>query len=315
MSVCLITGSEGQDGRLLRSDLANEFDGEVVCVSGPNGRISETAERETHFSLDVQDPEGLSDLVATYRPDFIFHFAAKSSVSDSWANPLSTFAINTQGTLNVLEAVRTSSPESKVILAGSSEIFKRGLYEADEFSAVLPSSPYGVSKAASLELGRLYREVHGLRITNAIMFNHESNLRPSEFVSRHIAIQAARVKLGLIPVISLRDLSSSKDWGWAPDFVWGLLMAAKSTEHSDYIFASGVRTSVLQLAQFSLAALDLETDRVQEVSDGKNRPNDSQHPTGNSGKALSQFGWRATTGPEKFMKKMTLHALGELQVG
>jgi GDPmannose 4,6-dehydratase len=211
---------------------------------------------------------------------------------------------NSVVTANLLEAARRMSSRPKVVLAGSSEVFPRGDYLANESTSLAPSSPYGVSKSTNLELGRIYREVHGLDVSTAIMFNHESTIRDMRYVSRSISFQAAAVSIGLISKISVQSKTASKDWGWAPDFVQALHLLAEKPEVGDFVIATGVRTTVQELA--NLATIAISRRGLTEVVEleGMQRPNDSQHPLGDSQKAREILGWNPIHLPSDFMHLM-----------
>ena len=191
----LITGAHGQDGRLLIEELAGS-DHKVYATSKSHTPPPWLKSDVSWMGLDVTVQSLVSQSIESIQPDLVFHFAGISSVARSWEVPQEAIHVNSIGTTNLLEAIRHSAPEARVAIAGSSEVFGRGLLQVDEDSPIAPSSPYGVSKAMNLELARLYREVYGVEVLSLIMFNHESSYRPIEIVSHTIVNQAARDKLG-----------------------------------------------------------------------------------------------------------------------
>lgn len=305
----LITGASGQDGRILSSLLP---DSRQILLTN-DSRVLGGLEAHEVVEMDVTATDQLAHLIAKEKPSALFHFAAKSSVAESWEKPDLSLRVNTLGTLNILEAVRRFSPQTRVILAGSSEIFARRDFTADESSAVEPSSPYGIAKATNLELGKLYRSVHGLFVSTAIMFNHESTLRPSIFVSKEIANQAARVALGLQDKVRLQDLRASKDWGWAPEFVEAMILMAKNSFAADYILATGRRTSVGELAEFALRSVGLSADSIDTEHRSVSRPNDKVHPIGSFQKAQTDLGWSPKVLPGEFMGQMVRFSINEIE--
>ena len=304
----LITGAHGQDGRLMIEELGGS-DHKVYATSKSRTPPRWLKSEVSWMGLDVTVQPLVSQAIESIRPDLVFHFAGISSVARSWEVPQEAIHVNSIGTTNLLEAIRHSAPDARVAIAGSSEVFGRGMLKVDEDSPIAPSSPYGVSKAMNLELARLYREVYGVGVLSLIMFNHESSYRPIEFVSQSIANQAARVKLGYQTKVQLRDLRASKDWGWAPDFVRAIKSLALTEETGDFVIATGKRTSVLELAESALSGLGLSPSLVEEVSSESKRPNDAEHPIGDASKLANAIGWKPSTTPQEFMGKMSRFAL------
>lgn len=300
----LVTGAAGQDGRILTSALLAE--GFSVFATGRGARPIWLDSNVIWNVLDVTVASDVSDAIRATMPDTVFHLAGSSSVAQSWANPQHSIFANSIGTTNVLESVRLHSPKATVLVAGSSEVFGRGEFVADELTPLSPSSPYGVSKAMNLELAKLYRDVYGINVISLIMFNHESQFRPIDFVTRSIAVQAAQVKLGLKSSIELRNLNSAKDWGWAKDFVQAMILLSKGGQSGDFVIATGLQTSVRKLAEYALQGLELNTELVRQVDFGQARLNDESHPLGNAGRLRALTGWRPATTPQEFMAEMAL---------
>ncbi len=300
----LVTGAAGQDGRILASALLAE--GISVFATGRGDRPKWLDPNISWNVLDVTAAADVSEAIRAIMPDAVFHLAGSSSVAQSWADPQHSIFANSIGTTNVLESVRLHSPKTTVLVAGSSEVFGRGQFVADESTPLSPSSPYGVSKAMNLELAKLYRDVYGINVISLIMFNHESQFRPIDFVTRSIAVQAAQVRLGLKSSIELRNLNSAKDWGWAQDFVQAMILLSKGDHSGDFVIATGLQTSVRKLAEYALYGLGLNTDLVRQVDFGQARLNDEAHPLGNAGRLRAITGWKPTTPPEEFMAEMAL---------
>lgn len=309
----LITGANGQDGRLMIEELAGS-DHKVYATSKSPTPPHWLSSAASWRGLDVTDQSLVSQAMESIRPDLVFHFAGISSVAKSWEVPQEAIYVNSIGTTNLLEAIRRYAPLARLAIAGSSEVFGRDMSKVDEDSPIAPSSPYGVSKAMNLELARLYREVYGVGVLSLIMFNHESPYRPMEFVSQSIANQAARVKLGYQNKVQLRDLRASKDWGWAPDFVRAIKSLALTEETGDFVIATGKRTSVLELAESALLGLGLAPSLVQEVESEAKRPNDAEHPVGDASKLANAIGWKPSTTPQEFMGEMSRIALERMRL-
>jgi GDPmannose 4,6-dehydratase len=299
----LITGASGQDGQLLSNLLGTELpSSEIKLVTRSENRISIKGESWT--SLDLLNLGEVSRVIENFQPQVIWHLSGASSVADSWRLPGDTIAANSVSTSNLLEAVRAFAPNCRVILAGSSEIFPRGRYGANENSIVRPSSPYGVSKATNLELGRLYREVHGMNISTAIMFNHESNQRPGAFLSKSIAFQAAEIAIGKRDYILLNDITVKKDWGWAQDFVIALLRMGLLESAADFVLATGKLSSVAEMAHAALNSIGAPNSALRLRELPVQRPNDAEHPWGDIAKARELLDWQPIMTPQEFMPLM-----------
>jgi GDPmannose 4,6-dehydratase len=300
----MLTGASGQDGTLLSHLISSVNPGAQQFLMARSSKTGENQSNITWIQEDFVSPASANKTLEDLSPDVIFHLSGSSSVAASWESPGVAMTSNSVVTANLLEAARRMSSKPKVVLAGSSEVFPRGEYLANESTPLGPSSPYGVSKSTNLELGRIYREVHGLDVSTAIMFNHESTIRDRRYVSRSISIQAAAVSMGLISKISVQSKTASKDWGWAPDFVQALYLLTQKPEVGDLVIATGVRTTVQDLANLATEALNLSgLTEVVEI-EGSPRPNDNEHPLGDPQKARELLGWTPMHLPSDFMRLM-----------
>ena len=300
----MLTGATGQDGTLLSRLISSINPGARQFLMSRSSQTGETRSNVTWIKEDFVSPDSANKTLEELSPNVIFHLSGSSSVAASWESPGIAMTSNSVVTANLLEAARRMKSNPKVVLAGSSEIFPRGDYLARESTPPGPSSPYGVSKSTNLELGRIYREVHGLDVSTAIMFNHESIIRDMRYVSRSISIQAAAVSMGLISEISVQSKTASKDWGWAPDFVQALYLLAEKTDVGDLVIATGVRTSVLELASLAIDAINRSGLTAVVELEGLPRPNDNEHPLGDSQKAGEILGWSPKHLPSDFMRIM-----------
>lgn len=300
----MITGASGQDGTLL-SNLIYSInpDAQQFLVSR-HRRTGDDRPNARWIQEDFSSPTSASTLFEALSPDVIFHLSGSSSVASSWENPGAAMTSNTVVTATLLEAARKMKSSPRIVLAGSSEIFPRGEYLASESSPLVPSSPYGVSKATNLELGRIYREIHGLDISTAIMFNHESTIRDVRYVSRSISLQVAAISLGFISRVSVQSKTASKDWGWAQDFVQALFLLSEKPGMGEVVIATGVRTSVQELAQFAAEAINQHGQLEVIEIDGPLRPNDKEHPLGDCRLAKESLNWTPTRLPPDFMPLM-----------
>ena len=274
----LITGIAGQDGALL----ANSLIGKGVAVSGTFRRGSANnlwrlkelgieSQIDLHEYVIGSNPLEFTSIVKSGF-DEIYHLAGDSFTADSFRHPLKTITTNLTGCLEVLEACRDFSPNSKIFLACSSEIFGEnsiGSAMLDEISPRLPKNPYGVSQSAILELGNLFRETYGLFISTGILFNHESHLRGTQFLTRKLSEGVAKLKLGIGQPIEVGNLESQRDWGDAAEFV-NLFQSLLKVDVSDnFIISTQKLTSVRELAEvcFQEAGFDpiFEGEGVSEI--------------------------------------------------
>jgi GDPmannose 4,6-dehydratase len=232
------------------------------------------------------------------------HLAASSSVAESWTFPSQSLESNVIGTVNILEAVRSHSQHTSVLLASSSEIYGRFPGEVLTDTPIVPSSPYGVGKATAKALGALYRDSYSLKVSIVVLFNHESPLRGPRFVTQQIATQAVAVLRGSAAEILLGNPTIEKDFSWAPDIVKGMISSLDLDKSSDAILGSGELTSLSQLATYALEALDLPGGLVS-VDESFHRLNDSVHPVAGPGLGLAELGVKKHS-PRFIMESMVV---------
>jgi len=274
----LITGVAGQDGALLADNLIKKG----ISVSGTFRRGSANNLWRLK-ELGIEEEVDLHEYVIGSNPlefaaivknsfDEIYHLAGDSFTADSFRHPLKTLTTNLTGCLEVLEACRDFSPESKIFLACSSEIFGETPVDStmlDEKSPRAPKNPYGVSQSAVLELGNLFRESYGLFISTGILFNHESHLRGTQFLTRKISEGVAKLKLGSGEAIELGNLDSQRDWGDASEFVELFQSLLKINVAGNFIVSTQKLVSVRELATVCLqeAGFDpvFEGEGVSEI--------------------------------------------------
>ncbi|MEO8011234.1 MAG: GDP-mannose 4,6-dehydratase [Dokdonella sp.] len=262
----LITGVGGQDGAWLCAQLLREGV-EVIGTHRPastagNWRLRELGvDADARLSLrplDVGDVAGCRTLVADVTPQAIFHLAGQSRVADSFRDPLGSVHANGIGTLNLLEAMRQHAPDAHFVLASSAEIFGTPAHAPqDEQTPVAAGSPYGLSKQLAHAAVGSWRASFGLAASSAILFNHESELRDSAFVTRKLTQAVARIALGREREVALGNLDARRDFGYAPEYVDALVrMAARSTG-DDFVLATGHAASVREFASAAFAAVGI----------------------------------------------------------
>ncbi|MFC2042947.1 GDP-mannose 4,6-dehydratase [Chloroflexota bacterium] len=296
----LITGITGQDGSYLAEFLLNkgyEVTGMVRRSSTINfERIKEIQDRLTLVSGDLLDQASLIDVLDKHRPNEVYNLAAQSFVQTSWVQPVFTGEVTALGVTRLLDALRIVDPGIRFYQASSSEMFgKVRQVPQSEKTPFYPRSPYGVAKVYGHWITVNYRESYNLFAVSGICFNHESPRRGHEFVTRKIARGAARIKLGLEKELGLGNLDSQRDWGYAPDYVWGMWMMLQQDQPDDYVLATGKTNTVERFAELAFKAVELDF-RDYVVQDPRfMRPTDVDLLVGDPSKARDELGWEAKT--------------------
>jgi len=271
----LVTGAAGQDGAYLCRDLL--ADGcEVHAALRPGAsddslwRLRELDllghPRLHRLALDVREAAACAAVVERVQPQQLFHLAAVSSVAQAQDDPLDAVESNGNGTLHLLDAVRRHASAARFVLASSGEIFAPRDGIVDETCALRARHPYALSKLLAHAALRCYRDSYGVLASAAILFNHESPLRGSAFVTRKIAVGAALRAAGDNAMLSLGNLDAQRDFGYAPDYVAGLRALAVAPP-DDFVFASGNCASIREFATLSYAAAGIALEWRGEGSD------------------------------------------------
>jgi GDPmannose 4,6-dehydratase len=333
MKKALITGISGQDAAYLTRFLI----GKGYGVLGAFRRTSEPSFNRLKF-LGVDDkiqyvPVELLEFTNIYQtieriqPDEIYNLGAQSSVPASFQEPIFTAEVTGLGILRILEAVRAINPKIKVYQASSSEMFGKVKQSPQgEEMPFHPRSPYAVSKVFAHHAAVNYRESYGLFVCAGILFNHESPLRGSEFVTRKITQSVARFKLGRQSEIRLGNLNACRDWGYAPEYVEAMWLMLQQPEPDDYVIATGETHSVREFAQaaFERIGVDLEWSgqgvneqgihkangaTVVRVDPQFFRPADADYLVGDYSKAKRKLGWSPKTSFKELVGIMVMHDL------
>lgn len=278
MKKAFITGITGQDGSYLAELLLSkgyQVHGLVrrAAVESHNhrfSRINHIKDRITLHSGDIINYERIFELIAKIKPDECYHLAAQSFVQESFEDPSTTIMMNIQGTLNVLNAIKNSSPQTKFYFAGSSEMFgKVKETPQTENTPFYPRSPYGISKVTGFDLTRNFREAYGLFACSGILFNHESPRRGSEFVTRKITQSISKIAQKKDNVLILGNIDSRRDWGFAGDYVDAMWRILQQQTPEDFVIATGQTHTVRNFIEkaFSFANIkNLEFVDLQKLS-------------------------------------------------
>lgn len=266
-----MTGITGQDGAYLTKHLLDKgyrvFGGHRRTSTHNFWRLTELKvavhENFSFVEHDLTDLGSNIRALTTTEPDEVYNLAGQSHVGVSFKEPTLTAQISGVGALQLLEAVRTVNPKIRVYQASSAEMFgKVQAVPQTEETPFYPRSPYGVAKLFGHWSAVNYRESYGIFASSGILFNHESPLRGQEFVTRKISVGAARIRLGLQSSMTLGNLDSKRDWGFAGEFVDGMWRMLQAEEPNTFILATGVTTTVRDFATQSFAAAGIDLDWV-----------------------------------------------------
>jgi GDPmannose 4,6-dehydratase len=305
----LITGITGQDGSYL-ADLLLEKGYEVHGMVRRSS--TETFQRLEHIrddlvlhTGDLLDQRSLGDVLRACEPDEIYNLAAMSFVAASWSQPVLTAEFTATGVTRMLEAMRDVSPEARFYQASSSEMF--GMVREipqSETTPFYPRSPYGVAKAYGHFITVNYRESYDLFACSGILFNHESERRGLEFVTRKVTHSAAAIKLGLQSELGLGNLDAERDWGHARDYVEAMWLMLQQDEPDDFVIATGVAHSVRDLVELAFGHVGLDPWEYVTRDERFTRPAEVDHLIGDCGKARRQLGWEPRTSFEELVRLM-----------
>jgi len=302
MKCALICGVSGQDGAYLARLLLGKGyevwgtsrDAQVTTFD--NLELLGIKDRVKLVSMASNDFRSVLTTLKRSDPDEVYFLSGQSSVGLSFEQPVEALESITLGTLNLLEAVRFLEKPIRIYHASSSECFGDvGITTANEDMPFRPRSPYAVAKASAHWLVSNYREAYNLFASNGILFNHESPLRPSRFVTRKIISAACRIANGSSEKLELGRLNIVRDWGWAPEYVEAMWQMLQQDIADDFVIATGEANSLEEFVKctFDLYGLDWHEHVISNSS--LFRPTDLFWSQGCSDKAERQLGWRATS--------------------
>ncbi len=305
----LITGITGQDGSYLAELLLEkgyEVHGLVRRASSERfDRIDHLRDRITLHQGDLLDQRSLVDALRAADPQEIYNLAAMSYVAVSWIQPTLTAEFTGVGVTRMLEAMREVCPGARFYQASSSEMYgKVRQVPQNEETPFYPRSPYGVAKAYGHFITVNYRESYGLHAACGVLFNHESERRGLEFVTRKITWHAAAIKLGLLDKVALGNLDAERDWGYAPDYVEAMWRMLQHDEPDDFVIATGVAHSVRDCLALAFDHVGLQIDDHVEIDPAFTRPAEVDQLIGDASKATRVLGWRPQTDFEQMIRKM-----------
>jgi GDPmannose 4,6-dehydratase len=315
----LITGINGMDGSYL-ADLLLTKGYKIYGVerrSSSKNRVNTNhlEGKITFLQGDLTDQNSLLRCLKEANPDEVYNLAAQSFVGESWNTPEHTSEVTGLGVLRILEAIREFNPNIKFYQASSSEMFGRMVENpASENTPFYPRSPYGVAKLYGHWITKNYRESYNMFACSGILFNHESERRGIEFVTRKISDGVARIKLGLADHISLGNLDAKRDWGYAPDYAEAMWLMLQQDTPDDYIVATGETYSIRDFLKAAFNYVGI-TDWEKYIKQDPRfmRPAEVDVLRGNYKKAEEKLGWKPKTTFTELVEKMVSNDLNLLQ--
>lgn len=311
MSRALITGVGGQDGRYLSEFLHQkgyEVFGLIHDVSPDDSPVAREMPFVQLIHGDLTDVASLVRACEEAQPNEIYNLASQSAVDLSFRVPAATMRTTGIGPLNMLEALRISHMSAagvKFYQASSAEMFgNSGELPYSEQTPFNPQSPYAIAKVAAHQSTRMYREAYGMFAATGICFNHESPRRGQNFVTRKISMAVARIVQGMQSKLTLGNLESRRDWGFAGDFVEAMWLILQHPEPDDFVIATGESHTVQEFVELAFARVGIG-DWQQHVVEDKNlfRPLDPDL-CGDSSKARNLLGWKPRVSFEQLVNMM-----------
>lgn len=306
----LITGINGMDGSHL-ADFLLEKGYTVYGVERRSSTRNRTNTKHLENTVnflqgDLTDQNSLLRCLKESNPDEVYNLAAQSFVGESWNTPEHTSEVTGLGVLRILEAIREFNPKIRFYQASSSEMFGRMVENpANENTPFYPRSPYGVAKLYGHWITKNYRESYNMFACSGILFNHESERRGIEFVTRKISDGVARIKLGLADHITLGNLDAKRDWGYAPDYIEVMWLMLQQDTANDYVIATGETRPIKEFLDeaFKLIGIEDWTPYIK-IDQKLIRPAEVDVLRGDYSKAQKQLGWHPKTSFTDLVKIM-----------
>ena len=319
MPTALITGITGQDGRFLAELLHEKGYTVYGLLKGQNNPKQELIRREHPYvelvEGDLCDLSSLISVVSRVQPDEVYNLAAISFVAMSFNQAELTANVTGTGVLRMLEAIRivggSQDNPIRFYQASSSEMFgKVRETPQTELTPFHPRSPYGCAKVFGHDITVNYRESYGMFACSGILFNHESERRGLEFVTRKISNAVARIKLGLQNELVLGNIDSKRDWGYAGDYVKAMWMMLQQPEPDDYVVATGETYEVREFIQRAFAVAEIDDwERYVRLDPKFLRPAEVDLLVGDATKAETKLGWKREVSFPELVERMVRHDL------
>ena len=337
----IITGVTGQDGSNMTRYLINNTNHTIygatrrLSVSNHDNIKDIKNSRFKLINLDLLDQQSIINNVKEIKPDYIINLAAQSFVGESWNSPIHTFTTNTLSVMYFLEAIREYCPKCRFYSAGSSEEFGDVQYSPQDINHPLrPRSPYGASKCAARHIVKVYRESYNIFAIHCILFNHEGIRRGTEFVTRKITSNIARIKKDImggkkVKPFQLGNIYAKRDWSDSEDFVEAIWLMLNMDMPREYVLSSNETHTVKEFVELSckVAELDyrkethneLETklmvgdNVIMTISEKYHRPAEVDLLYGDSLETQKILNWKPKVGFQELVNKMVKHDIKLLE--
>ncbi len=315
----IITGITGQDGSYLAEfllDKGYEVHGVVRRSSTETfERIAHLTQRITLHQADLLDQLSIIDVLRNVRPQEVYNLAAMSFVPTSWKQPVLTGEFTGIGVTRMLEAIRLLDPtQIRFYQASSSEMFGKVQETPQrETTPFYPRSPYGAAKVYGHWITVNYRESYGMFCSSGILFNHESERRGLEFVTRKVTDGVARIKLGMAKELKLGNLDARRDWGFAGDYVQAMWLMLQQPKADDFVISTGAAHSVEELVSTAFQCVGLDWKKYVVQDPALIRPAEVDLLIGDNSKAKRILGWQPKVSFPELVRRMVDHDLARLQ--
>lgn len=311
----------GQDGAYLSRLLLDKgytvfgTSRDAVTVSFANLSRLGIRSKVITASMDVTDFSNVVQTIGKFRPDEIYNLAGQSSVGLSFEKPIETMESIANGTLNLLEAIRSHEKSVRFFSAGSSECFgDAGSIPANEETPFRPRSPYAIAKTAAHHLVENYREAYSIYACTGIQFNHESPLRSERFVTQKIVRTAARIASGSDEKLEIGNINIQRDWGWAPEYVEAMWLMLQLNSPQDFVVATGRSVSLETFIEQTFLYFGLNYKDYLLINSSLFRPADILVGRANPSKASQILNWQAKVDIEAVIENMCFEARNSMQI-
>lgn len=322
MKNALIFGLTGQDGAYLSNFLLKKGYNVFGTFRRTSHKCFERLEEMntlydiTRIKADLSDSSSIQSAIKQAKPDEVYNLAAQSFVGASFQQPILTADVTGLGTLRLLDAIRENAPHAKFYQASSSEMYGNYGGILNERSSFEPRSPYGVAKVFAHHMTNHYREAYNIFACCGILFNHESPMRGTEFVTRKITYNLARIKYGKISKFSLGNIKAKRDWGFAGDYVEAMWLMLQQKEPDNYVISMGESHSVEDFLSLATDYAGMgDWHNYVEISEANMRPTDIDELVGNSTKAREKLGWKPKTNFKDLVRFMVDHDMNSFKLG
>jgi len=320
VKTAFITGITGQDGYYLSQLLLGEGYRVVGLVSPQRqanlAKLGDLAEQVEIYTVSLTDPDALLEAVEQLHPDEMYNLAAPSFVPDSWHDPLGTLDLVTGTATRLLAAVRKVGLSTRFYQASSSEMFGQvDQSPQDENTPFRPMNPYAAAKVHAHWTMVHHRQRYNLFACSGILYNHESPLRPANFVTRKVSLAAASIKLGLSDRLQMGNLRAQRDWGYAGDHVEAMWRMLQADTPEDYVIGTGKLHSVQDLVETAFSSLDLGWEQYVAVDPNLIRQDEHFQLVANPTKAKQNLNWHPRVSFTQLVEEMVLTDLERLKTG